>query len=156
MGSVTRQDLGDELVRHAQPLAQMDPVVLHALLRLRSDAFVVEQACAYPDADDRDVEPGARHVWLAPEGRPAQPACYLRVLIDPDATRIGRIVTAPAWRGQGLAARLIRSVLDETTGAVVLDAQAHLQGMYERLGFAAAGPAFVEDGILHVPMRLDR
>jgi ElaA protein len=143
-----------DLVRHDRPLIRLDPLVLHALYKLRGDVFVVEQACPYADVDDRDAEPATRHVWLAPAGRPAEPAAYLRVLAEDGATRLGRIVTAPAWRGRGLAARLVRSVLDEVAGPVVLDAQAHLQGMYERLGFAVSGPGFVEDGIPHVPMRL--
>ena len=37
-------------------------------------------------------------------------------------------------------------------GRIVLDAQSHLVEWYERLGFAVAGPEFVEDGIPHVPM----
>lgn len=142
------------LHRHDQPLRELDPLVLHALYKLRADVFVVEQACAYPDVDERDAEPTTRHVWLAPPGRPAAPACYLRVLADEGATRLGRIVTHPAWRGRGLAARLVRSVVEEeVTGPIVLDAQAHLQHMYERLGFAVAGPRFIEDGIPHIPMR---
>ena len=144
-----------DLVRHDCGLADLDPLVLHALYKLRSDVFVVEQACAYPDVDDRDADPTTRHVWLAPAGRPAEPVCYLRVLADPAATRLGRIVTAAGWRGRQLAARLVRSVLDGREGPFVLDAQTHLQGMYERLGFAVAGPGFVEDGIPHIPMRLD-
>jgi ElaA protein len=79
------------------------------------------------------------------------------VLAEPDgAARIGRVATAARWRGRGLASALVRSVLDETTGPVVLDAQSHLEGLYARLGFARAGEPFVEDGIPHLPMRLDR
>lgn len=127
------------------------------MLTLRSDVFVVEQACAYADPDERDADPGTRHVWLAPEGRPTEVAAYLRVLVEPaGGWRVGRVVTAPAWRGSGLAARLVGHVLAARQGPVVLDAQAHLQGWYERLGFAVAGAPFVEDGIPHVPMRLDR
>jgi ElaA protein len=37
---------------------------------------------------------------------------------------------------------------------VVLDAQAHLLGWYERFGFVRVGNQFLEDGIPHVPMRL--
>jgi ElaA protein len=39
---------------------------------------------------------------------------------------------------------------------VVLDAQSYLAGWYERFGFVADGPEFVEDGIPHVPMLLRR
>jgi ElaA protein len=35
----------------------------------------------------------------------------------------------------------------------VLEAQAHLVGLYERFGYAVTGPQYLEDGIPHVPMR---
>ncbi len=145
------------LTRHDVPLAQMDAVTLHGLLKLRSDVFVVEQACIYPDIDDRDVEPTTRHVWLAdPDGRPA---AYLRRLTDPDGTvRVGRVVTRADRRGEGLSRRLVGSVLadleaTEDGGVVVLEAQSHLAAFYASMGFVVAGPEYVEDGIPHVPMR---
>jgi len=68
--------------------------------------------------------------------------------------RIGRVATAPAARGRGLAASLMARALELVgDGPVVLDAQAQLEGWYARFGFAAGGPAFLEDGIPHVPMR---
>lgn len=145
------------LVLHDRTLDAITARELLAVLTLRSDVFVVEQSCAYADPDDRDADPVTAHVWLAPEGRPTEVAAYLRVLAEPTGGwRVGRVVTAVAWRGGGLAARLVAHVLATRRGPVVLDAQAHLQGWYERLGFALAGAPFVEDGIPHVPMRLDR
>ena len=35
-------------------LADAEPLALFAYLRLRSDVFVVEQGCTYPDMDDHD------------------------------------------------------------------------------------------------------
>jgi ElaA protein len=133
----------------------MAPRVLHALLKLRSDVFVVEQACVYPDPDDRDVEPTTRHVWLATPG--GTPASYLRRMVEPGGeVRLGRIATAPAWRGKGLSRALVASVLDEVDGAdgvAILDAQSHLHDFYASMGFEVSGPEFVEDGIPHLPMR---
>lgn len=122
---------------------------LHDILALRVAVFVVEQACPYAEIDGRDTEPGTRHIWLADPGVRA----YLRVLDDGDARRIGRVVTAPAARGGGLAARLVDHATATTAGPWVLDAQAHLEPWYLARGFSVAGPAFVEDGIAHVPMR---
>ena len=145
------------LVLHDRGLDDLTARELLAVLTLRSAVFVVEQACAYADPDGRDADPSTGHVWLAPDGRPTEVAAYLRVLVEPaGGWRVGRVATAPAWRGSGLAARLVTHVLDTRPGPVVLDAQAHLQGWYERLGFAVTGSAFVEDGIPHVPMRLGR
>lgn len=124
---------------------------LHDILRLRSDVFVVEQVCIYPDVDGRDVEPTTVHHWTE---RAGQIVAYLRVLGAGDGSiRIGRVVTAPAARGSGLAAALVTAVAAGAGGDVVLDAQSHLAEWYERLGFVIDGPEFVDDGIAHMPMR---
>ena len=44
--------------------AELTPLQLYRILKLRSDVFVVEQDCVYPDIDDRDLEPGAQHLWI--------------------------------------------------------------------------------------------
>jgi ElaA protein len=131
-------------------LADIDPRTLYDLLRLRVDVFVVEQACPYPELDGRDAEPDAVHWWV--EEDDAVLAC-LRVLTEPDDVhRIGRVVTAPAARGRGLAAVLIGRALAGVSGAVVLGAQSHLADWYARFGFVRTGPDYVEDGIPHTPM----
>ena len=138
-------------LRHAT-FAQLDPAILYDLLRLRIDVFVVEQRCAYPELDGRDTEPTTRHLWIDHDGTVV---AYLRLLAPPGVpARIGRVVTAPSWRGRGAAERLVRAAVGMVGGAVVLDAQAHLQGWYERLGFVVRGPGFDEHGIAHVPMSL--
>jgi ElaA protein len=140
--------------------ADLPARTLHDLLRLRVDVFVVEQECAYPEIDGRDVEPGTRHLWFARDGRPV---AYLRLLAEPDGAgepggvaRIGRVVVARDARGQGLAARLMTEALTVVgSRPCVLAAQSHLVGFYARFGFTPSGPEYVEDGIPHVPMRRD-
>lgn len=122
---------------------------LYAILRLRSDVFVVEQDCVYADLDGRDVEPSARHLWIADA---AGATAYVRLLDDGDTRRIGRVVTRADARSAGLAARLIEHAVAHSTGPWVLHAQAHLADWYGRFGFAVTGPGFTEDGIPHVPM----
>jgi ElaA protein len=145
----------DRRALHVAPFAELDGATLYALLRLRAEVFVVEQACAFNDLDSRDLEPTAHHVWLDDSGGP--PVAYLRVLADPGvATRIGRVVTAPSHRHRGLAERLVRYAVEHLAPAgrpIVLDAQSHLVPWYQRLGFAVDGPEFLEDGIPHTPMR---
>jgi ElaA protein len=139
---------------HAATLAELDARTLYELLRLRVDVFVVEQACRYAELDGRDTEPGAVHLWLTadPTGRPV---AYLRILDEPDGTaRIGRVAVARQARGTGLAARLMDAALARVGNrACVLDAQSYLVDFYERHGFTATGPEYLEDGIPHVPMR---
>jgi len=50
----------------------LNTTTLYALLRLRVDVFVVEQQCAYPELDGRDLEPRARHYWLGGPGHPSR------------------------------------------------------------------------------------
>jgi ElaA protein len=140
---------------HTARFDELDVHTLYALLKLRVDVFVVEQKCPYPELDGRDIEPTTRHLWLASPQRPAQPLTYLRVLAEPDGShRIGRVCTASDARGAGLSGQLLAATL-ERGGSFVLDAQSHLSRFYERFGFVAAGPAFLEDGIPHTPMRRD-
>jgi ElaA protein len=125
---------------------------LYGLLRLRVDVFVVEQKCPYPELDGRDLDPGTVHLRIGPADAPV---AYLRLLTEPTGTRrIGRVCTAPSARGRGLAGRLVAAALDEAGDApCVLDAQAHLTGLYGGLGFTVSGPGYDWDGVPHVPMR---
>ena len=135
------------------PFADIDPVTLYALLKLRVDVFVVEQDCAYPELDGRDLEPDALQLWVEEDG---QVLATDRLLCDGPDRRIGRVATAAAARGQGLAAVLVQHGVDLSGERLVrLDAQAHLEGWYARSGFVVAGPGFLEDGIPHVPMERD-
>ena len=144
-------DAAAPIVRSAA-FADLSPPLLYALLRLRTDVFVVEQRCPYPELDGRDTEPDARHWWVEEEGRLV--AC-LRVLREDDgSTRLGRVVTAPDARGRGRAAALVRAALVDAPRPVVIDAQAHLVDWYRSLGFEVTGELFVEDGIDHLPMQL--
>ena len=132
-------------------LDEMSPRELYDVLALRVAVFVVEQECAYAELDGRDLEPSAVH-WWSRDDDGVLTAC-LRVLVEPGVGhRIGRMVSAPAARGSGAAATLMRAALATLPGPVVLGAQVRVRGFYERLGFAVDGPEYDEDGIPHVPM----
>jgi ElaA protein len=133
--------------------ADLDPRTAYLLWQLRESVFVVEQDCAYPELDGRDLEPGTRHVWL---GSGSGPVGYLRVLDDGEHAKIGRVLVAPAHRGSGLSEVLMRTAL-EVVGdrPSVLDAQSPLAGWYATFGYRQDGEEFVEDGIAHTPMRRD-
>lgn len=135
---------------HDAPASALPPEVLYAILRLRSEVFVVEQAAAYLDPDGRDLEPGARQLWITDGDAVVATG---RVLDDGEARRLGRVATAATHRGRGLAARLVEHFVASSPGPWRLDAQAHLAGWYERFGFAVDGEEYVDDdGIPHVPM----
>ena len=138
----------------AQPFDTLGPALAYDLLRLRQDVFVVEQACAYPDLDGRDLEAGTRHVVLRDDE--VLLGCA-RVLDDGDVWRIGRVALRAEVRGRGLADHLVTTALEVSKGRdVVLDAQSPLRSWYEGFGFEVTGPEFLEDDIPHLPMRLRR
>lgn len=108
--------------------ADLDAATLYGLLRLRAEAFIVGQNCAYQDLDGRDLEPETRHFWIKNEN--GDVVSGLRVLADPGGSGfwIGRVCTAAQERGRGHAAHLVRAVLTEIDGARCrLNAQAHLK-----------------------------
>jgi ElaA protein len=137
-------------VVHDRPIDDIPPRTLYELLQLRSQVFVVEQACLFLDPDGKDLDDGCRHLWIEDAGGHVVAAA--RVLDQGDARRIGRIVTDPAARGRGLAGELVRHFLDAYDGPWVLDGQAHLAGWYETFGFEISGAEYLDDGIPHVPM----
>lgn len=135
---------------HVASFAELTTDQLLALLRLRVDVFVVEQECAYPEIDGQDDAPGTRHLWVDVQG---QVAASVRVLEGDGHAVIGRVVTAPAHRGQGYAAQLVRAALAHIGERPTrIGAQVPLEGWYARFGFERSGPDYVEDGIPHLPM----
>ncbi|MEV6213576.1 GNAT family N-acetyltransferase [Nocardia sp. NPDC058379] len=135
--------------------ADLDTATLYQLLKLRVDVFVVEQACAYPELDGRDLLPETRHLWLDDEG---EVIATLRLLEEHEdgvtSFRLGRLCTAVPARGHGYTTRLLQAALAETGSATVrLNAQSYLVDMYAKYGFVADGAEFLDDGIPHVPMR---
>lgn len=139
----------------AVPFDSLSSRTVYDMCRLRQQVFVVEQECAYPDLDGRDLEPATRHVLMT--DREDALVGYARVLDDAISWRIGRVVLVPEVRGRGLADPLMETALQVCVGRdVVLDAQAPLVGWYESLGYVVDGDEFLDDGIPHVPMRLRR
>lgn len=129
----------------------LTPARLYAALALRQRVFVVEQDCAFLDADGLD--PHATHLCGEVDG---ELAAYLRVLQSGaryTEASIGRVIVAPEHRGRGLGHEAMREALARYgQERLVLSAQAHLERYYAQHGFRAVGPAYEEDGIPHVRM----
>ncbi len=138
---------------------QLTANTLYDILKLRVDVFVVEQACAYPELDDKDRHPQTQHLMgLSPAG---DLLAYARILPPglsyPEAS-IGRVLVAPAVRGQGFATPLMRIAIDLALrtwpdAGIQIGAQDYLKTFYQSLGFVACSEVYLEDGIPHLDMR---
>ncbi len=141
-----------------RPFDALTPAELYGILALRQRVFVVEQACAYLDADGRD--PASLHLF-ATDAAGRYVAC-LRVV--PPGTKfvepsLGRIVTAPEVRRTGLGRDLVARGIDAAIGAhgrvsIRISAQRYLERFYGEFGFVTQGAPYDEDGIPHVDMLL--
>lgn len=139
------------LVWHDKRFGELTLDELYAIIELRERVFVVEQHCAYLDADGLD--PVARHVWADDGG---EIVAYLRIL--PAGAKftelaIGRVIVARRARGSGLGRELMRrGIAMAGGGAIRLGAQAHLENFYVELGFARVSDRYDDHGIPHVDM----
>ena len=132
---------------------QLSADELYEILKARAEVFVVEQSCCYQDLDGRDKN--AYHVFLRDENGIA---AYLRVLeagVQYDSVCIGRVITLR--RGIGLGARIIEAgvgVAKEKLNAdkIIIGAQCHAIGFYEKQGFKVISDEYLDEGIPHVKM----
>jgi ElaA protein len=140
-----------ELTWHERPFDALTVHQLYAIMVLRQRVFVVEQKCAYLDADGADA--ASRHLWAEQRG---EIVAYVRIVPAGEKfaeVSIGRVITAPETRGTGLGRELMRRAI-AASGAVPIriGAQAHLERFYGELGFVRASDVYDEDGIPHIEM----
>jgi len=128
---------------------------LYAIMKLRSQVFVVEQQCIYLDADDKD--PYCLHLMGAISGKLV---AYTRIVppgVSYPEPSIGRVATSPDERNNGygrlLMTRSIEAVY-ETYGKmpVKIGAQLYLRKFYESFSFIQSSEIYLEDGIEHIEM----
>lgn len=131
---------------------------LYEVMEIRQRVFVVEQNCAYLDADGRDRE--AWHLLgRIPSGRLA---AVLRILppgIMFAEPSIGRVLTDPKFRSRGYGRSLMREGIRRCCALypgqpIRISAQAYLERFYGELGFETdrKGNPYEVDGIPHIDM----
>ncbi|TDM12276.1 GNAT family N-acetyltransferase [Macrococcus lamae] len=125
---------------------------LFKIYKLRVDTFVVEQQCAYPEIDDKDLQ--AIHIF---DWEDDNVLSYARLIIDDQQLHIGRVIVAQSARGNGAGRILMEKVLSyiKTHHAhtpMHLQGQAHLHDFYASYGFKAVSDVYLEDIIPHIDM----
>jgi ElaA protein len=128
---------------------------LYAILRLRSEVFVVEQNCVFQDIDDKDQYSHHFMGWkddlLCAYTRIVPPGTAFKIV------SIGRVVTSPKTRGGGLGRTLMEKSIEQTIriygdSDIKVGAQYHLKKFYSSLGFNQSSDIYLEDGIEHIEM----
>jgi ElaA protein len=140
------------------PFADLSASALYDVLRLRQEVFIVEQACAFLDADgfDRAAIHGLGSdatSELVAVARILPPGCKYSI------PSIGRVAVAQRARGASHGRAMMIAAIAEAQrrypqSPIHLDAQAYLARFYASFGFVQVGEPFDEDGIPHIAMRL--
>lgn len=132
---------------------------LYELLKLRSEVFVVEQDCVYQDLDNKDQH--ARHVLGFEENNLVAYTRLFKSGIYFKEASIGRVIVKKDFRSFGYgydimnaSIKAINDEFDETT--IRISAQSYLKKFYGSIGFNQRGEEYLEDGIPHVKMILDK
>jgi ElaA protein len=129
---------------------------IEACRDLRRKVFIREQGVSEEEEVD-DLDPVAIHILAKVDGIPKATA---RILIKGDTAKIGRVCVLVNLRGTGLGAALMRKTIEvckaqEGVEKSVLGAQTHAIPFYEKLGFRAYGPIFLDADVEHRDMELD-
>lgn len=134
----------------------MQPLEQYKMHQLRQKVFAVEQNCVYLDADDYDL-----NAWHLLGWSNNELVAYLRVIpvLENGKVKIGRVVTAPLVRGQGVGKQLMQEALSkisQTFGKITIkmSAQLYLEKFYQTFGFIRSSDVYPEDGIPHIEMVL--
>ena len=137
----------------------LDASELFDALSLRQEVFVVEQNCAYQDADQYD-----KLSWhVLGQDYEDQMLAYARIIppevMAKESIMIGRVVTSPIIRRSGEGKILMEHSIEFAYSLfgrrqVEVSAQTYLIHFYKSLGFESKGESYLEDGIPHVKMVL--
>lgn len=124
---------------------------LYALLKLRIEVFVVEQAYFYPELDGYDLLPNTRHFWLERDGDIIGTVRLLQQ--SPDEYSLGHLCTIRSERGHGHTTRLLQAALaDVGQASCRIDSPSYLVDMYTRHGFVQSGDERLDNGVPLVPL----
>ena len=132
---------------------------VYTILKERTDVFVVEQNCPYPEVDGKDLK--SYHLYKVEHDEIVAYATLLPKGVSYEEASIGRVLVKKEYRGRGLAQELLKrslayleQSLEETT--IKIQAQDYLRDFYGSFGFKASSDTYLEDGIPHVDMLLTK
>ena len=149
------------LTWHLYQLDNFSPRQLFNMLKLRVDVFVVEQTCPYPDLDEKDLRDDVYHLIGEMDGEVVACARLMAPGVNYANVSIGRVATKSSARGQGLGHQLVKQALEQCQTlwpdqTIDIGAQEYLCDFYRGHGFSAISEQYLEDGIPHIDMRIEK
>lgn len=140
---------------HTKIFEELTVNELYDILKLRTDVFVVEQKCAYPELDDKDKK--CLHVFATKLDQVIACARIVPPGLSYPEISIGRVAVNANYRKDGMGRILMQHAIDkieEEFGSqdIQIGAQCYLKGFYQSFGFEIASEDYLEDDILHVDM----
>ncbi len=121
------------------------------ILHIRFEVFVEEQGVD-PALEIDGIDPDCVHALAYEENLPVGTGRLL-----PDG-HIGRMAVLKTHRGLGVGSALLSTLIDAArerkVKSVALSSQVQAIPFYERFGFRASGPVYLEAGIEHRDMTL--
>lgn len=132
----------------------MSAAAWHDILMLRANVFVVEQACAYKDPDQKDIVS-----WHLTGHMGGDLVATMRVVpagVSYEECSIGRVVLPTSLRGQRRGIELMKVGIafceSRWHTGIRISAQGYLKKFYEALGFETIHGPYMEDDIPHYEM----
>ncbi|PKH06929.1 GNAT family N-acetyltransferase [Moritella sp. Urea-trap-13] len=143
------------------PFNKLSTLQFHELIKLRINIFVVEQTCPYPELDDKDIIDDVYHLVGSQNDEIIACARLLPAGISYENVSLGRVATKETARGNGLGHQLIIEALKQCEQhwpgkTIDIGAQEYLQTFYQNHGFKPISEVYMEDGIPHIDMRLNK
>ena len=128
---------------------------IQSCLEVRRVVFIQEQNVS--EAEEIDgLDEGCLHVLALQDEAPVGTA---RIAIKGDTAKIGRVCVLSQMRGTGLGAEIMREAMkickdQDGVQRLTLGSQVQAMGFYEKLGFKAFGPIYLDAGIEHRDMEI--
>ncbi len=134
--------------------SELSLVELYEIIKSRSEIFLLEQNIICQDLDDVDYK--SIHCFFF-DGK--RVIAYLRAFcLDADVVTIGRVLTLE--HRKGLGSELMKKSLEEIKKRfeckkISIHAQKQAVEFYKKLGFNIVSDEFLEEGVVHVTMKME-
>lgn len=132
---------------------ELNTVELYEILKARSEIFIMEQNIHYQDMDNIDYR--SLHCFFMEDNKVT---AYLRAFFqdeNKEVVKVGRVLTIKHGNGIGkdLMLQSLTAIREKMKcKKIIMDAQKHAEGFYEKLNFKTVSDDFLEEGIVHVFM----